>query len=1600
MLRLGPVKIRLKIRHSQFVALDELRDSSGGFGASARLVALADMAILRFIQQREHPSAKDVYGSGIRTREWQQYAPGAGTVEPTVASLHLISPTGSKIIRMSNILRTDIERALDELASQEEGMRFQGMAVVLGKKRWPELIARQRKKDFGLDAYAPASLTPEGIGKGLAASITPTLKKISADAKTAKEHFSDLGMLLFVTSAKVGNAERKRWEEAIQKQHAVELHIIEREEIVTLMLMPENASLRASFLHLEVKTEPQIEDIIVSARRAAAAVTRTWSGKIKGNPLIELTAVRVEPNGAESGDALSLEQIDQSLSQGRRIVLEGPAGRGKTTTLIQLAQRERPAGIPFMVELPAWTSSRRSILEYIAGMPAFQAEGLTPADLARVQQTEPFLLLLNGWNEIAESNSTHANDALRELERDFPSAGIIVATRTHHLTPPLPGALRLRLLRLRRVQRADYLTARLGTQAAELRTRIDADPALDELTRTPFILSEVASLFEAGAQIPSTKIGILAQVLRLQEQREEHKNALQAAPIFGEQTEYLKALAAEMTHLGAVALLDADARTGVAGVARELARRGRIEPVGAPPVLATLAAHHLLERVDYPQTAFQFEHQQYQEYYAALDVQARLLDLPEGDRDEVDRFTADYVNDPAWAEPLRMVAETLAEQTGRGGTDERYIRAGKKLVEMALVVDLVFAGELARLSGAAVWNGLRATVGKRFRAVYEISEGAFRQYALAAMLATGSDDFSDIILPLLSGQDQQTRLRTYHLWPDIQVSSLGSNWRDQVRGWSEEARADFVSELLHYRIDGEVAAFAMEDNSAAVKKAAVSGLMWTGSDDPLTRVLETMDAQTFEDVALSDAERMPVALRPKTVAAMRKFIETTTYQPARLRTALDLIEVGEPGLEGVIKDAMAALTGGNMRDLSSHYIQPALQYLRRIDPAWASQWVASQVAEGALYEHQYWLPFATAIPDGIVEKYLQRLETEDFKNKHLGGIIGVIAAGADANLAARVFAKLRELQRQVDAEPGQRHEFKWQVMRQLKAVFHRLPDDVAAAGVLSCVTSGDALDIKVTADLLSKVARPDLEPLRVVDEELKSRLRSYLKSSVEIVLRQDDFTEKANLASSIAQVGNPEDMADLITLIRADIERVRRGRAARAAGDHRPIGNGGSMSYAGWHVAAVLHLDPEGAEQVLIELLSEPEYASEAAAAMAREFLPQPEWSFERKFRYDLMWAAREGHTPSPPNNQRRKRFAVALNAEIKRLREQNHDGRPATGLKELAKALAAIDARGSASAVLDVIGLPGQFDQYTSLEAAERLLMAGVIIPAATAFALVDSTLERTQNWMQDSDRHLLRRVLSLCAVVDDAATGIAKIRDVLGQRRLRGYELRELVNALGGSRSDAAADLLCQLTSDPQTFEQCADDFINAIAALDIPRAREMLLGFVDPDIDAIALTRHLRRDDVLVARLTELAQRRPEAATRLRELCERDLPEANRHVLSKVMTWLGTPESLVANLNLIDDARPSPVPQGVWDQLESAFVERQSYEQNPNVFTLHARASNELRVRLFRMALEDPKRRKSAVILLGRIEVWRLEHGRPTDEPRHPDLASGQCWPPKEF
>ena len=176
----------------------------------------------------------------------------------------------------------------------------------------------------------------------------------------------------------------------------------------------------------------------------------------------------------------------------------------------------------------------------------------------------------------------------------------------------------------------------------------------------------------------------------------------------------------------------------------------------------------------------------------------------------------------------------------------------------------------------------------------------------------------------------------------------------------------------------------------------------------------------------------------------------------------------------------------------------------RNDSAWVREWVAVQVGENVLYPHEYWMRFATEIPQALVEKHLKRLETEDFSRKHFGGMVAVVAARADATLAARVFSSFRDQRRKIEAEPETAHPFEHEVMRQLDVVFREFLTTYGSA--VSFSPSLQAIpSTSVSQPTSSAGPRSDTKPLQLSDDDLKSRLRAYFKGSIDAVLGQDDF---------------------------------------------------------------------------------------------------------------------------------------------------------------------------------------------------------------------------------------------------------------------------------------------------------------------------------------------------------------------------------------------------------------------------------------------------------------------------------------------------------------
>jgi hypothetical protein len=376
------------------------------------------------------------------------------------------------------VYRTEIEKALGEFISNEEGMKFQGLAVILAKQKWPDLIACERHNDLGLDAYAPASLATDKTGKGLACSTTPSLDKIKRDAKRAQENFDDLKVLIFATPEKITNQMAQQWADEIWNTFGYKLIVISREDIITSLMDPKNVSLCRTQLGMAIPIEVDVEELGAWALAATSERTANWLAhpRIAGRPLTNLRITRLTRESGQSDAVLSLNDIQTMLTECRRLVLEAPAGRGKTTSLIQLANLSQGLdALSFLIDLREWAESGQDILDFIICSPEFRSRNINAEGLAKLSKVTHFSFLLNGWNEISEDVSGRAEVALRNLERSFPTAGIIVATRNHHISPPLPGAIRIKLLPLCESQLPPFnrellakVIARMGTVDAIL----------------------------------------------------------------------------------------------------------------------------------------------------------------------------------------------------------------------------------------------------------------------------------------------------------------------------------------------------------------------------------------------------------------------------------------------------------------------------------------------------------------------------------------------------------------------------------------------------------------------------------------------------------------------------------------------------------------------------------------------------------------------------------------------------------------------------------------------------------------------------------------------------------------------------------------------------------------------------------------------------------------------------------------------------------------------------------------------------------------------------------------------------------------------------
>lgn len=1497
---------------------------------------------------------------------------------------------------------SEIIRALDELIANESGPLFQSIATVHAKQKWTQLIACERKWDGGLDAHADGALQADAKGIGLACSTTPTIKKIRHDARETTRHYPDVKVLIFSTASKVSQHEKQKWAKEIQDDFGLHLIVVSREELITWLLDPAQSDICRDQLRIDPSIPPELEPALKRAQEAATETADDWDRAYRkpGRPVINLKAVKLDEHGNVQ-EAATTDSLGTSLDEGQRLVLEAPAGSGKTTTLVQFARRILSAGgLPFLVDLPEWVSSHRGILAYIAEHPAFGARDLDASLLAKLRGKHPPTFLLNGWNEVSLANASAADGGLRDLERSFPAATIVVTTRLHRLTPPLREVVRVQLNQLDRSQRNEYLDLVLKDSSHDLKVKLDSNRTLDSITRTPLILAEVADLYRAGKEIPPTKMGVLGAVLEGIEQSADHRIALQQAPLRGHASDYLRALAMRMTELGETKIADADARAVVNSVSES--RQNAADP---GEILDELSKRHVLLVSRQDEVTYRFQHQQFQEFYVAGGLGRLLVEtVRREDAAEELKFAKQYVNEPRWGESLRMLAEDISATSAK----PLAVQAGTKLVRMALHVDGIFAAEIANAAGPVVWSEVRADVGKRLRAWYAQKDRNHSRCALAAMLATGSDDFKDILVPLLTDANDQVRLSVYHGGAEVLPENLGPNWRDVVRGWPEEARLEFIVQLAHNPWNADaVEEIALADPSPKVRWNAAHMLSWYGFTEKVEGLLKSIDDSSLRDVAgRAQPDEVPKSQWPRIVAVYEQMHKESGDPFERLRLLHVLQTFGETNVSERIKAELDGLGPEQLKPGDNQgRIRWALDELQKSDQKWVSEWATRKVLDKSIW-FGAWRGLIAQIAGEEEEALYSRFSTELLDKGEQQRVVSVLVSVMSPALAARAFDRACEIRAELTPPPGH-DQAKWDLFRQVEDLLRAVAPAMLLEGVSDKLEKKPVpLELDILTEILpaTNLTKPDVRSS--VSEDMRLKLRTYLKRAAKLGADPEGLraSTRAHLAQLLANVGEQEDLEDTRRMIEADTIRFEKVQAARMKGDRSQDSTG----YGFLYLEAVTKADPAEADVVVVDLIRSQQYEhvlSQRLPFLARKQEGQSRFGTDR-MDFKKIWKARAGEPDDSFVEERRSRFADAILEQIERIkveREAATDKRAFDyRLKILGGALAALDASRSAKLILELMELPGRWDGWTRVGALENLLVSGVSLRLEELLAILEPTLQdiRPHGYFSDDrSRWLFARYLCVMAFVDPPAAGIAKIREFVSSLKFPLYDIGPVVAALGASRCDDAIDLLMEFAGpDGKGVDALGESWIQAIGALEGARSSEILLSFVDPS--AKLFNREFipdhRHGDLLARLLAERAVKDDVLKRKLVELANGDLPNTKRMLLAKVFGQFTGEDDRVQGLCVLRDDG-SGVPYELVRSMENVFLERRPYGPSSSAYTLSPLGCNAVRKRLFEMVIGDPNRKQSAFALLGQIEVWRLEHGHPADEPRHPVIESEVSWPP---
>jgi hypothetical protein len=375
-----------------------------------------------------------------------------------------------------------------------------------------------------------------------------------------------------------------------------------------------------------------------------------------------------------------------AIAEGRRVLLLGGAGAGKTTFLTWLAndvaRRHDDEGpwhrvVPFLILLRHFAEAElpKDPESLLAAVAPTLAEEKPDGWVTELFESGRAMVLVDGLDELVADRRAQARRWVETLVRSYPEARFLVTTRPSAVddgwfvdTDTAIGLERFELPELSRPGLARVIDRwfaaaadqepsaeqrdRLNSYPERLREELEVRPNLRDLVSSPLMAGLLCALYREDQYLPRTRRELLDQALNLLLKRWDDTAHREMAPvenldvIKAEKQILLERFAAPMVRRNELLVPKAEAIGRL-----DWAKIGlRAQELGSDTLLQHLLERSVL-REDPVDHSIQFVHRTFRDYLAAADIVKR------GQLDEL----AGHAHEDSWYEVVFMAAARARE---------------------------------------------------------------------------------------------------------------------------------------------------------------------------------------------------------------------------------------------------------------------------------------------------------------------------------------------------------------------------------------------------------------------------------------------------------------------------------------------------------------------------------------------------------------------------------------------------------------------------------------------------------------------------------------------------------------------------------------------------------------------------------------------------------------------------------------------------------------------------------------------------------------------------------------------------------------------------